>query len=595
MGALDHHDQPKCQPTHRRSLYQVRLHSSVRIAVGRQVLLAAVLGAGGCGKPASTSSQPPGGVVGGIVGSVSNEPWPILSTDLLALVPADTPYVFAAEEPLPQEAIERLDPVLAPLVQLAELAFAEAYDDAEPDFKRALDAVFGGKPTLDRAKAIGLDFNPRFVFYGIGMAPVLRIRLRDREAFVAALRRGAEVDGRVGAVPDFHGQSYIADVDEESGTETIAAVVGPDLVLTWLPEGGPREELLALAFGQRLPERSLAQSGALDEVRRRHGLTHSAGGYFDWEQLAAGALGYASPLQTRVAAAYVGAPPDDPVCKAEMLRLLSYAPRLVTGWTAGNATLSWATTVELEPSVAKRVAKLPDAIPQIAVPEGGALGTFGMGLNLEALVELVRAYADELKRQPFQCELFTELNDTSALTSAFDELPPQLMKLSGFSVSVHDFVFEPEKRIDMVMVADLDDPKGALEALAKKSPELRPDKLRLRKPVRLNKVFDKDSVPQDVWVAMGKHSIGVTIGNVGRRPLLSSLDRRRPADGTIMLWSFDTAEWIARDPNRVEKLYRLEGQLGMEFIAGFVELMSAAEMRLEATELGLRLAVDVRE
>ena len=33
----------------------------------------------------------------------------------------------------------------------------------------------------------------------------------------------------------------------------------------------------------------------------------------------------------------------------------------------------------------------------------------------------------------------------------------------------------------------------------------------------------------------------------------------------------------------------------MEFIAGFVELMSAAEMRLEATELGLRLAVEVRE
>lgn len=565
----------------------------MRIAVGRTVLLAAALGVGSCGKP-TTSSQVPGGG-GGIIGRVSNEPWPILSTDLLALVPADTPYVFAAEEPLPPAAIDRLQPVLAPLVQLAELAFGEAYDDAEPDFKAALDAVFGGRPTLARAEAIGLDFNPRFVFYGIGMAPVLRIRLRDRDAFVAALQRGAEAGGKTGPVPEFHGQSYIGSVDDEDGTETIAAVVGPDLVLTWIPDGGPREELLALAFGQRLPERSLAQSGSLDEVRKRHGLTHSMGGYFDWEQLAAGALGYASPLQIRVAEAYLGTPPEDPVCKAETLRLLSYAPRLVSGWTDADASISLATTLELEPSVARRVARLPDAIPQIDTPKGGALATFGVGLNLEALVELVQAYATELRRQPFQCELFVDLNDTSDLTSTFDELPPQLMSLSGFSLSVHDFVFEPDKRVDMIMVADVDDPKAAIEALAKKSPELYPDKLRPRRPVRLNKVLDKESIPKDMWVAMGQHSIGFTLGKVNPKSLRASLDKRRPADGTIMLWSFDTAEWIARDPNRVEKLYRLEGQLGMELIAGITELMSATEVRLEATEQGLRLAVDVRQ
>ena len=552
------------------------------------MLLAALVGVGSCGKPA-TNSQTPGSA--GVLGSVSNEPWPILSTDLLALVPADTPFVLAAEEPLPPAAVERLQPMVQPLVQLMELAFSQATDDADTEFRAVLDAALGGAPTLARAEAIGLDFNPRFVFYGIGMAPVLRIRLRDPDAFGAALDRAAEVAGNVEPVHDFHGQSYINSIDDE-GTETIAALVGPDLVLAWIPSGAPHDELLALAFGQRLPERSLAQSGGLDEVRRRHGLTRSIGGYLDWEQLAAGALGYASPLQVDVARAYLGEPPDDPVCKAEILRLFSYAPRIVSGWTESKSSMGYATTLELEPSIARRVAKLPGAIPEIATPEGGALGTFGFGIDLNAMVDLTRAYADAIERQPFQCELFASLNDTSELTSAFDSVPPQLMSLSGFAVSVHDFVFEPEKRLDAIFVVDVDDPKQALEAIAEKIPDVRPERMQLRRPKRLKNVYGNDT-SRGGWIAMGSHSVGLSIGKVTKKSLLDSLDHRRPADGTFAVWSFDTAEWMARDPTRVEKLYRLEGQLGVQMATAFIELLSAAEMRLEATDLGLRFAVDV--
>ncbi len=529
-------------------------------------------------------------------------PWPVLSTELLELVPADTPYVLSQDEPLPAVAVQRLAPVLEPMRTLLELGFAQAHEGSDPQLKRATEALFGGPPSVAALAEIGLDLNPRFVMYGIGLAPVLRLRLRDPDAFRRAVdKAAAQSEGRRSA-EHFHGQAYLAS-QPASGGVSVIAIVGPDLVVAMLPSNDLKDELLPLIFGQRLPDASLASTGLLADVRRRHGLERSVSGYFDFRTALAAYAGWGSELNRRVAVALgVGKAALDPVCADELRRLMDTAPRFVVGFAElSSSSMVWSQTIETSPEVARRLATLPGSLPETAPRTGSALATFGFGLNLSALADAATALADAIQREPFRCPQFEDLNEAAALTEVgLAELPPELFGLSGISMSVYDFAPGQDGGTDGVVVLAVEDPKALLSALSDAGEDVHLDRLKLRRPVALGSVVDRepddegDDILADAWIARGRHSIGLALGRASRRDLLAALDRRRPDDGTLMFASMDFAAWMERNRDPVERLLRLKGRMLEEFAHGVLALLSRVELRVAANDQGLSLLVDLR-
>ena len=523
--------------------------------------------------------------------------WPIVTTDFLALVPADTPFVLAHQEALPDPTVDRLAPVFAPFGVLLDLGLASSFEEDTSKRKQVIEAFFGGPPTITALAGVGLEFNPRFIAYGLGVAPVLRLRLADADLFVAGLRRvDAQIEGRPNT-RTFHGQTYLASATKD-GELRVAALVGSDLVMAVLPAGEIQRELLPLVFGQKLPEQSLASTGRLAEIRSRHTLRRSVSGYLDLSLFMTAYLGRGSSLNSRVATAFdIVDSSESQVCVDELLAVFAAFPRLVVGFQdASPSTIIWSVTLELSPTFAALLAKFPNAIPDIPPPPGGAVASLGVGLDLKAVGTAALQYAESIRRDPFRCPDFKGFNDLAASSiKALEAAPPPLLSVSGVSMSFHDL---SDGSVDGVLVVDLEDPKAALAAMQATTPGLHAERLRKRRPVRLDSLVDfgldaGDDLFADAWVAMGEHSLGVTFGAAHRRELMAGLDRRRAADGAVIVASLELGDWIARNRDPVQRLLRLEGRLGREIAAAVFNLLSHVELRLTATAQGLGLHLDL--
>lgn len=564
------------------------------------LLLAACLVLGACSKRGAAVVNPTSGdsAAQPLVAQHDGSVWPTVTTDFLALVPADTPFVLAHQEALPDATVDRLAPVFAPFGALLDLGLASSFEEEDSSKgKQVVEAFFGGPPTLAAFAGVGLEFNPRFIAYGLGVAPVLRVRLADPDLFVAGVRR---VEGKVEGKPKtrtFHGQTYLASTAED-GELRVAALVGSDLVMAVLPAGEIQGELLPLVFGQRLPEQSLASTGRLTEIRSRHKLRRSVSGYFDLSLFMAAYLGRGTPFNSRVATAFnIVDTSESQVCVDELLSVFTTFPRLVVGFQdASPSTIIWSMTLELSPTFAKRLAKFPDAIPDIPPPPGGAVASLGVGLDLKAVGVAARQYAESLRRDPFRCphfEGFNALADSSI--ELLQTVPPALLSVSGASMSFHDLA---DGSVDGVLLVDLDDPKAGLAAIKATTPGFHPERLRKRRPVRLHSLLDfgldtSSELFTDSWLARGDHSLGLTFGAARRSDLMAGLDQRRAADGSLMVASAELGDWIARNRDPVQRLLRLEGRLGREIASAVFNLLSHVELRLTATAQGLGLHLDL--
>ncbi len=120
--------------------------------------------------------------------------------DYLKYIPADTPFLFAALGPLPADyaareyvsrlaAYERVRPAVERLrkrrpKEMRRLGFLVR-------LQVALLGELGGTVSPEKLAAIGMNPSTVGVLYGLGMNPVVRIRLSDPARFAAVLDRMA--------------------------------------------------------------------------------------------------------------------------------------------------------------------------------------------------------------------------------------------------------------------------------------------------------------------------------------------------------------------------------------------------------------------
>ena len=141
------------------------------------------------------------------------------SNELLAFVPADTPYLFANLEPVPEDVIytflTRLQPVLDSMqsqlsIGRAEMESAEGENGDDPTIRlaHALLLELDGNLSRSGLESIGFDLRAKKAIYGMGAFPVIRLGLSDSAALRATILRVLDNAGISAPEQDFQGVSY---------------------------------------------------------------------------------------------------------------------------------------------------------------------------------------------------------------------------------------------------------------------------------------------------------------------------------------------------------------------------------------------------
>lgn len=363
---------------------------------------------------------------------------------LLQYVPADTPYIFANAEPLPDEFMDKIEPAIDQLLRayqemlvgIADQAAAdfEADEDGREEAERAL-AVLGEVSSLlsiEGLREAGIGRDSTSVFYGNGLLPVLRMELSDPDRFDATIERFEAQAGAKMSVADIGSQSYrYVDAD---AVRVIVATIGDEAVVTLAPTTFDADQIGTL-LGLTLPETNIAESGELLEIAEKYDYSAHYVGLVSTTRIAETFL----EDQTGINAALfelmdASDKPDlSEVCKAEIRSLVETAPRIAMGYNEfSTERMLSSVIVELRGDIAGGLTGLTAPVPGLGVDNGGML-SFGLSLNPLAAREFYEARLDVMEAEPYECDLFAELQAGVAQGRAALEqpVPPMVYDFRG--------------------------------------------------------------------------------------------------------------------------------------------------------------------
>lgn len=396
------------------------------IVVKRLAIACAAVALAACGKKADTS-------------------------DPLAFIPADTPYVIANVEPLPEATVQVFAAQMKVFWPVMFEQFAPVVAELEKDPKhadaarvmRTLYDELAPRDTPEKLAEIGLGMKVRSAFYGVGLIPVLRVELADADAFRAAVARveaksGAKLGtGRIGDQ-----DLWIVGAEDVQG---LIAIQGRHLVATLAPANAD-EALKRRLLGLDLPESSLAASGELVALNKAEGYLPYGSGWVDLRRVVA--LIDRDPGYQAFAKLATETPPAlDATCRAEAEAIVAHTPRASFGYTALDAGhMTMRSVLELDPALAQSVQAL-------AVPPPGSASTARTLLDLSLSVpvlklkDFVEKQADAILASPYRCEALAFLNDgaTDLKAKIGQTVPPPLSDLTGLRISLDRFDWTADK------------------------------------------------------------------------------------------------------------------------------------------------------
>ncbi|HWM27598.1 MAG TPA: hypothetical protein VNQ14_03995 [Woeseiaceae bacterium] len=467
---------------------------------------------------------------------------------ILSYVPADTPYVFAATKPLPDDVREKFAPHVEAIVEsyssLMQASLKqEPGDDEETHLddgsrKRVAAMIdqLAGMVTAEGIPEAGIDRDSTMAIYGVGLLPVLRVTLSDGDRFEATMAKLESDAGEKMSVASIDGHSYRYAGDDEG--RLIIAEIDQQMVVSLVPAGLPEAQLKSV-LGIDLPAESIAETGALAELAEEYGFQSYGLGMIDVLRVAATFLddqtGVNRELLTMMD--YDASSLSD-VCKTEIRALAGIAPRVVAGYTdITEDHIRSMSAVELRSDIATGLQTLTAPVPGLGAEQGGLM-SFGLSLNLLAARDFYSARLDAIEADPYECELFADLQDGVARGREIlnQPIPPIVYGFRGFLAVIDDIKGmdlakqQPPTAVDMRVLLATDNADGLLAMGAMFSPEiasldLKPDS----KPVKLTLPAIASSMAEAAYVAMSESALALSFGT-GSEPGLEAMLGADPND-----------------------------------------------------------------
>lgn len=448
---------------------------------------------------------------------------------LMRFVPADTPYLLASGEPLPDDILDRMEPRLDEVLrayqgvvrEIARAALARNASDMGPDEMQRVSAVIDELTSLmsiEGLRKAGIERGAQGALYGNGLLPVLRIEVSDEALFDAAIARIEEAAGETMSIGEIGDEAYRYVGDDEA--RLVIGTFDGTAVFTLMPSSFDEAEQRSL-LGLDLPTSHIGETGTLSDIMETYGYSNHFFGFVDGRRIAStfidGPSGLDVPL---LATSEFDASKISAVCRTEVREIVDIAPRVVFGYDEIESDqMSGSMVVELRPDLARELTGVTAAVPGLGRDPGG-LVSFGMSINLLALREFYEARLDAMETDPFECEYFADLQAgvEKGRQALNQPIPPIVYAFRGFNAVIdglgdYDMASgRPPEDIDASVLIAVEDAQTMLAMGAMFSPELaglelKPD----GKPVRLD-LPQVQALGKAVYAAMLEDAVALSIG-----------------------------------------------------------------------------------
>lgn len=494
---------------------------------------------------------------------------------LLAYVPADTAYVFAALEPAPKEItdvyVARAQPVLdviaKQLMQFrAEYASGEYEDNHEAKLAAAVLDELGGSLSAGSLEKLGISMQSHLAFYAMGVFPVIRFELTDAQVLRDAIGRIETKMEFEMPVKEFNGTNYWRISEDSSPISVYIAILDNQLAISVFPVGA-EDSMLAAFLGQEMPAQSMASSNALAIMNSEKGYTGYGSGLIDLQKLTNEFLNADSVTHTFLGPEIDFDPADlDAVCVAEVKSIVAKAPRITAGTTRLTANeIGMRYEVEIESSLASGLAALVSNTP--AALDGDYLLSASLAVQIGKLRTFVLEKANEIVTTPYQCAELAELNKNAVeLVQQLNiPMPPMVNNLNGVRVKLDDI--DPSGDIpdaEGLLALHVDKPEMFVGMATMMVPGFEAlDLPNQTEPVRIpEEVLQMDGF--DVFALMGDSAIGVAMGEQHAGGLKEFMAAKPQNNGTFFSVSYDMAKQFEIQ-KALEEKYDMNAHSGHSF------------------------------
>ena len=480
---------------------------------------------------------------------------------ILQYVPADTPYVIASVEPLPDSVMDKLEPkldkVLASYERFLQATMQAVQAEAEKEAGSEADAarisgVFGELSSLMSVEGLreaGFDRDSTAALYGVGLLPVLRVSVSDGALFDAAMSRIEAEAGEKMPVAKIGNSAFRYAVADD--IKIIVATFKTQVVATVVPVTFTDDQISEV-LGLSLPDTNIAEAGVLADIAKKYGYSGNYVGLVDVQKLVNTFAGEASGTDAALLALMESDSPEvSDVCKAEIRELGGIAPRIVMGYKSINDEMAETqAVVELRDDLASGLASLPAAVPGLGGDKGGLM-SFGLSMDVQAARDFYEARLDAIEADPWQCPQFAEMQmGIAAGRAALQQpVPPMVYDFKGFLAVIENLEgldlasSMPPTSIDGRMLLAMDNAPALLAMGAMMSPELAGMNIEPNgEPVPFN-MPQMAMIASSVFVALQDNGLALSFGDGMENGLNGMLNADAADNGTFLSFSMDAGRY----------------------------------------------------
>ena len=363
--------------------------------------------------------------------------------ELARVIPADTPYLYLAKHALPDEWVSKLASTTLPTL------------DTELDALRRELASDGSrmKPLERLIVALAVEFLPRlsqpssqrapsdasqsaFALYGLGVAPVLKVRVKEPEELTAAIQNVVKLAALDAVSERIHGAVVWR---ARFSRFSLIVALKRDLLTLSAASGEPRAEWMqSLIDGPQNVADSIASQ--LPELRREKGFTGTNIGFFKVKTIGTALLAAgANPIKDSWTGLGLPLLPAAAPCIAEFKRFFALLDRVEFGGVARDDTkLRGRAVATLTPWLAKLIGASLTTAPGHARPTSS---TFELSLGLRPGKALRSILSRLQARPPFQCAALQSierqlLSAGGILGALVARMPAYVQSLDGFHLAL---------------------------------------------------------------------------------------------------------------------------------------------------------------
>lgn len=477
---------------------------------------------------------------------------------ILAHVPADTPYLVANLQPVPEDVLDAnfariapvLDEVQAQLSELKSDAFGGSSvtgDEFSDRLLLALVEEFDGKLNRQGLESLGWDLRSTSVIYGAGAFPVVRVGLSDAATLRATILRVLEKAEIEATELELQGVSYWRLTPPEQEEVPVAFYVSilPDHLAAAVYPLASEAEFLPLLLGIEMPADNDAAE-RLAALNRKHGFTPYGTAYMDLHRMA-DELTNPEAQTARMLMAAGAYDMDDfsGTCVTEMHGMIDNMPFMTVGITEMEVlSMKYRFLAEMPSSLANRLTGLVAAVPAARVLSSH-LAEISFGMKVGAARDFLREKAQSIVDAPFQCEHFADLNQQAeeALAQLDQPLPPFVNNFRGVRLSIKDIVMEPGQELPSDvrghLAVHVDEPQMFVGMAQMFLPDL--------SAMNLAPGGEPSRVPEflisvqgiEAWAAMSDEAIGLSVGAGEQETLIEFLEIEAGPKGQFLSLDYD--------------------------------------------------------